>query len=75
MFGKKKRKELFGSNVALSCEYCLHNGGKSGEPPICTLRLALKNGKCKKYEYDPLRREPQTAPPLRGAYDEEDFKL
>ena len=75
MFWKRK-KSLFGAGVELSCSYCLHNGAKHGEPPLCTLRLALKNGKCKKYEYVPLMREPRCAPPLHsGSYDEEDFKL
>lgn len=77
MFGKKKRKKsLFGNGVEISCEHCLRNGAKQGEEPLCTLRLTLQNGKCKKYEYDPLRREPRTAPGLRpGSFDEEDFKL
>ncbi|MCH5353582.1 MAG: hypothetical protein J1E06_08970 [Acutalibacter sp.] len=75
MFGKK-RKALFGNNVEISCAHCLRNGAKQGEEPLCTLRLTLKDGKCKKYEYDPLRREPRTAPGLRSdGFKEEDFKL
>lgn len=77
MFGKKKRKKaLFGAAVEPRCEYCRHNSGKQGDAPFCTLRLELDGGKCKRYQYDPLRREPRTAPPLReNNFSEEDFKL
>ena len=73
---KKKKKSLFGNNVEINCAHCLRNGAKQGEEPLCTLRLSLNNGKCKKYEYDPLRREPRTSPGLHSdSYGEDDFKL
>ncbi len=77
MFGKKRRKKsLFGAGIEPSCQYCRRNGGRQGAPALCTLHLEPKNGRCKQYEYDPLRREPRTAPPLRdGHYNQEDFKL
>ncbi len=76
MFGRKKKKALFGGNIEPNCQYCRRNGSKQGDAPLCTLRLELKDGKCKKYEYDPLRREPRTAPLLQtDRYSEEDFKL
>ncbi len=74
MFGRKKKTALFGKTIAPNCQYCRHNAGK--ESPLCTLHLELKDGACKKFQYDPLMREPRTAPPLReGQYSEEDFKL
>ncbi len=76
MFGRKRKKALFGNDVELDCRYCRHNGAKQGDPPLCTLRLSVKDGKCKKFEYDPLLREPRSAPLLRGErYSEDDFKL
>ena len=75
MFGRKKKKSLFGTEIEQSCDYCRRNGGRPGEGPICTLRLTPKKGKCKKYEYDPLMREPKKAPGLGGGYSEEDFRL
>ncbi len=77
MFGKKKRKKsLFGAGIEPSCQYCRRNGGRQGKPALCTLHLEPKDGRCKKYEYDPLRREPRTAPSLRDdRYSQEDFKL
>lgn len=76
MFGRKKKKALFGANVETDCRCCRRNGAKQEDEPLCTLRLKPKDGKCKKFEYDPLRRQPRSAPPLRaGQFSEEDFKL
>lgn len=76
MLFRKKKKPLFGADIEPECGYCRRNGAKQGDSPFCTLGLTPKNGKCKKYEYDPLRREPRPAPPLRAdRYSEEDFKL
>lgn len=74
MFGKKK-KELFGTQVPLDCAYCRRSSAKPGEPPLCTLGLTPKDGKCKRYEYDPLMREPKPAPALSGGFSKEDFEL
>ena len=74
MFGRKK-KSLFGGGIEPSCAHCRHNGGTGGAT-VCSLRLEMKKGKCKKYRYDPLMREPRSAPDLRAArYSEDDFKL
>lgn len=76
MFGRKRKKLLFGENIELDCRYCRHNGAAQGESPLCTIKLEVKNGKCKKYAYDPLRREPRVAPLLRSSgFSKEDFKL
>ena len=75
MFHKKKKRTLFGGNIPPDCAYCRHNSGKSGQV-LCSLRLTMENGKCKRYQYDPLLREPRQAPSLRTEqYSEEDFKL
>ncbi len=74
MFGKRK-KALFGKGVAPDCRYCRRNGGKPGEKPLCTLKTEVKNGRCRRFQYDPLMREPRTAPPLNKDFSEEDFKL
>ncbi len=76
MFGKKRKKPLFGANIEPDCGYCRRNGAKQGDRPFCTLGLEPKAEKCKKYQYDPLRREPRPAPSLRAdRYSKEDFKL
>ena len=74
LFRKKKKTPLFGGSVEPSCAYCRHNGGR-GEP-VCTLRLQPQGEACKRYEYDPLLREPKNAPPLRTSqFSPEDFQL
>lgn len=73
---RKKKKPLFGADIEPNCHYCRQNGASGEKEPLCVLGLQMKNGKCKKYRYDPLRREPRTAPPLRSeGFREEDFKL
>lgn len=75
MFGRKKRKNsLFGANVEQSCEVCAHSAMADG---VCRCLLGTapgKKGLCKKYAYDPLKREPRRAPPLTD-FDPEVFKL
>lgn len=75
MFGKKRKQELFGSQIPLSCAYCRRSSTQPGAQPQCTLGLAPKDGKCKRYEYDPLMREPKKAPGVAGGYRKEDFEL
>lgn len=74
-FRKKKKQTLFGGNIQPSCIYCQHNSAKEGEV-VCALRQTPQNDSCKKYQYDPLRREPKVAPSLRTSqFRPEDFQL
>lgn len=74
-FRKKKKQTLFGGNVPPNCVYCQHNSGKNGEV-ICALHQTPVEESCKKYQYDPLQREPSVAPPLRTSqFSPEDFQL
>ena len=76
-FWKKKKKPLFGGSIEPSCSYCQHNSGKQGDV-VCALRQAPspEGGACKKYQYDPLQREPRVAPSLRASqFRPEDFQL
>lgn len=75
LFGKKKKRALFGGDIPPDCAYCRHNSGRPGQV-LCSLRAAMTDGKCRQYHYDPLLREPREGPALRtGGYSEEDFKL
>lgn len=73
---KKKQALPFGRSVPPDCSYCFHNGAPAGEP-ICTLgRKPDSGGKCPKYLYNPLLREPRPAPNFDpSGFDPEDFKL
>lgn len=66
-FFKKKKPKAFGNNIEPSCSYCryIHNGN-------CVLGKGDKV--CKKYEYDPLKREPSESPSL-GDFSADDFML
>ncbi len=75
LFQKKQKKALFGGSIPPDCAYCQHNRGKPGQV-LCALRMAMENGVCKQYRYDPLLREPRQGPTLHtGQYSEKDFEL
>ncbi len=71
----KKKKKLFGNQIADNCEYCTHNVG-SADKTHCSLQLTLENDSCKKFVYNPLMRMPK-APLLlnKKNYRAEDFNL
>lgn len=67
---------LFGNNIEPACAHCRH-----GRPsPDQVMILCHKYGpvapyyKCKKFEYDPLKRIPKRRPPI-PAHNPEDFEL
>lgn len=68
--------KLFGSGVSPACEYCIYGEKKSdGTGVLCRHKGVMPlEGSCKKYKYDPLRREPKRLPDL-PTYNEEDFKI
>lgn len=71
---KKPDTPLFGSAVPPSCDYCDNNLCPSG-PAACRFGLKLsEEGKCKRYRYDPMLREPKIMPPL-PEHDPDEFKL
>lgn len=72
MFGKKK-KPLFGAGIEADCALCA-NWLADGQEGRCRLELNLGEKGCKKFTYDPLKREPRKAPPLRE-FDPEEFKI
>lgn len=68
-----KKVKLFGNNIELSCDYCAHSQINNGTQ-FCTKNKVLKNGKCKKYEYNPTMRVPKKQNTL-PKYKPEDFAL
>ena len=72
---RKKKEPLFGAHIEANCAYCQNNLGQNGEV-LCAVRMTLKEGKRKKFSYNPLLRAPRSAPPLQtGRYRPEDFEL
>lgn len=71
--GDNMKKKLFGNNIAVSCVYCEHSKTE-GESQYCTKNKSLKNGKCSKFKYNPIMREPKGMAPLKS-FSKEDFEL
>ncbi|MGN1457649.1 MAG: hypothetical protein ACI4XP_06815 [Acutalibacteraceae bacterium] len=70
----QNRKKLFGNSITPSCDYCqyvtLNNEGKK----ICRMGVLSLEKPCRKYTYDPLKREPKPAPEL-PKFTADDFKI
>ncbi len=67
------KKQLFCATIVPSCAYCEHSKTE-GSTQYCDAHKILKNGKCRKFKYNPIMREPKGMAPLR-TYNKEDFAL
>ncbi len=73
MFGRKKKQRLFGASIQPDCALCQHSIQQNGRV-FCSKRQPRDAAACKQYRYDPLRREPRKAPPLKE-HDPKEFEL
>ena len=74
MFGRKKKKQtpaLFGSRIEPDCAYCAFHADGVQKKMSCG---AARRRALRKFQYDPLRREPKSEQKL-GQYSAEEFKL
>ncbi|MBQ4128418.1 MAG: hypothetical protein IJD68_01440 [Ruminococcus sp.] len=53
-----RKVKLFGNNIEVSCDYCSHSKIVN-DHQFCTVNRVLKKGKCKKFLYNPIMREPK----------------
>lgn len=60
---------LFGNNISPDCSYC-HNMVDN----ICVKKKIIKNGKCRKFSYNPLLRVPKVEPNMMK-FSREEFEL
>ena len=67
------KKQLFGNHIVPSCAYC-ENSKTEGSSQFCLVHKTLKNGKCKKFKYNPIMREPKGMAPLKS-FSKEEFTL
>lgn len=69
-------KPLFGKHIAPACEYCANGRLTTDQSMILCSRKGVveKYHKCRRFQYDPLLRKPQTAPNL-PKYSDKDFSL
>lgn len=68
------KKKLFGNNIPPRCEYCRYSTKKNSGKLSCPYGIGTHGDTCKRYVYDPLKREPQSAPTL-PKFTADDFKL
>ena len=68
---------LFRKNVEPSCSYCAHGASIDEVTVICVKKGIVKSwDKCRRFEYDPLKREPEApSKPLTSGLSEEDFEI
>ena len=70
-------KNLFNKNsISASCSYCTHGRlSPNGETVLCMkLGVVEKDFSCKKFKYDPLKRQPRRPRELEH-FEAEDFSL
>lgn len=67
---------LFGASIETSCEYC-QNSVPNGSEFLCSVGKAIKNGKCRKFKYNPTMRKPkgESSPVISQKFTPEDFML
>ena len=73
----KKNKALFrAKEYEPACELCRHGKlAPDGQSVLCARRGVMRRqSSCKKYEYDPLKRQPRRTP-LLPEFDPEAFAL
>ncbi|HPZ00203.1 MAG TPA: hypothetical protein PLS28_01895 [Clostridiales bacterium] len=68
---------VFNPKITPACKYC--SVGKlspTGKEVLCVKRgIMLPDSSCKRFQYDPLKREPDRKPKLKKEYKEDDFRL
>lgn len=71
-----RNKALNEKNISPSCSYCSHGRpSPDGESVLCIKKGVMeKDGFCKKFSYDILKRRPRRPKPL-DKFNEEDFSL
>lgn len=67
------KKKVFGNNIVPSCTYCEFSRTE-GEKQYCTKNSTLRNGKCRKFCYNPIMRMPHTMAPLQQ-FEQESFTI
>jgi len=71
-----KKPLLHTAAISPRCAYCLHSSpAPDGEHVLCAKKgVMLMDSACKKYSYDPLKRQPRLRPALPN-YEEAEFQL
>ena len=65
--------KLFGNNISPDCRYC-NNNKNTDRGNYCIKNKRINNGKCRRFDYNPLLRTPKPQPNL-NTYNQMDFIL
>ena len=70
------KRALYGNRIEPACEVCRHGRrAADGQTVLCNYKGVVPlYHRCRKYEYDPLRRIPARPPALK-AHSAEEFSL
>lgn len=67
--------KLYGQNITPSCEICEHSKTDENQNLTCHIKgTVLPTDKCRRFRYDPLKREPRLPKELES-FDNDDFSL
>lgn len=67
-------RKLFGESIKPACRYCLYCEA-DGNGYVCDKKGNVSaSGKCIRFKYDPLSREPEL-PPVPAEHSPDEFKL
>ena len=66
--------KFFDKNIEHNCRYCRYCRVDDEDVIVCTLSKTMEKDTCPEFFYDPLMREPKTAPELNNV-DPEEFEL
>lgn len=67
-------RKMFGRKITPSCEYCQYSFKDNDDILCCNKGIDNAEGMCKRFYYDPLKREPKPTPKL-PTYSAKDFEL
>jgi len=69
-------KGLFSNSIEPACRHCIYGHLSNSEKKILCVRWGVVEPefRCKKYQYDPLKRVPMRTPPL-PEFEKDDFDL
>lgn len=67
-------REMFRKKISPSCEYCEYSFMNDSENICCTKGSDTQKNSCRKFCYDPFKREPRPTPKL-PSYSAKDFEI
>ena len=70
------KRQLIGKGIEPKCAYCLYGtAAADGDTVLCVKKgVSGQDASCRRFQYDPLKREPQQAPAPQQ-FSADDFSL